>query len=94
MTDKKKANYRVLDSLAAFYYRYISGGLVQIYTMGAETCFKEYILEDFESQYIPKMYERVCKQFSRIKNKDEMNPPLELIGKCYYDLQKEKRRGI
>ena len=92
--DKKKANYRITDSLALFYYRYLFRNLSKIETMGAKAFFTRYIKEDFESLYIPKSFEKICRQFLIEENRSgRIQPVLEEIGKYYYDDPKNHRNG-
>lgn len=52
------------------------------------------ILEDFKSQFIPKVYEDIAKQFLIIRNKKGLNKPIfNKIGTYYYDDSKNKVNG-
>ena len=56
--------------------------------------YYKYIAEDFETKYVPKSFERICKQYLIRKNrKGLMDEIFEKIGKYYYDEPVEKRNG-
>ena len=76
--NKKKSGYFISDNLSLFYYKYIF----------------RYIAEDFETKYVPKSFERICKQYLIRKNrKGLMDEVFEKIGKYYYDDPIEKKNG-
>lgn len=56
--------------------------------------YAKYIEKDFEQQYVPHIFERICKQYLIIKNKNgEIDPVFEKIGKYYYDNPIEHTNG-
>lgn len=92
--NKSKAHYRISDNLAAFYYRYIYRYLSIKAIMNSDAFYERYIKKDFEEQYVPLVFERVCKEYLIRKNiNNEISPLLEKIGKYYYDDPKEKKNG-
>lgn len=92
--NKKKASYRISDPLSSFYYRYDYRYFSQLKTMEPKAFFGRYIEKDFEEQYVPKAFERVCREYLLRKNREgKIVPPLEKIGKYWYDLPKERKNG-
>lgn len=92
--NKKKSNYYIKDNLSLFYYAYVYRYLSQRGIMSEDVFYEKYIEEDFENRYVPKMFERIFKQYLIRKNRQgEINPPLEKIGKYYYDDAKNKKNG-
>lgn len=62
--------------------------------MDSDVFYDRYIAEDFETKYVPKSFERICKQYLIRKNrKGLMDEVFEKIGKYYYDDPIEKRNG-
>ena len=62
--------------------------------MDPDIFYDKYIAEDFETKYVPKSFERICKQYLIRKNrKGLMDEIFEKIGKYYYDEPVEKRNG-
>ena len=50
--------------------------------------------DDFETKYVPKIFETICKQYLIRRNrKGLMEEPFEKIGKYYYDDPVEKKNG-
>lgn len=92
--NKKKSNYYIKDNLSLFYYTYVYRYLSQRGIMNEDAFYEKYIEGDFEGRYVPKMFERIFKQFLIRKNRQgEINPPLEKVGKYYYDDAVNKKNG-
>ena len=86
LNNKKKCGYYISDNLSLFYYRYIFKYSSQMKIMDPNIFYAKYIEKDFEQQYVPHIFERICKQYLIIKNKNgEIDPVFEKIGKYYYD---------
>ena len=92
--NNKKSSYYISDNLSLFYYRYIFKYLSQMKIMDSNAFFDKYIKKDFEEQYVPHVFESICKEYLIRKNKEgKFDPILEKIGKYYYDNPKEKLNG-
>lgn len=92
--NKKKSGYYISDNLSYFYYRYIFRYLSQMSVMESSTFYDTYIKKDFETQYIPHMFENICKQFLVRSNRSNMlETPFYKIGKYYYDDPESKTNG-
>ena len=92
--NRKKVSYRIVDNLSLFYYRYIFRYLSQMNVMEPETFYDRYIKEDFETQYVPNIFEIICKQYlMRLNRRGLLEEPFEKIGKYYYDDPIRKRNG-
>jgi len=62
--------------------------------MNSEIFFDKYIHKDFEEQYVPKIFESICKQYLIRQNKaGKINPSFTKIGKYYYDDPINKTNG-
>ena len=57
--NRKKAGYYISDNLSLFYYKYIFRYLSQLSLMEPETFFDRYISRDFETEYVPRIFEDV-----------------------------------
>ena len=92
--NKKKSGYFISDNLSLFYYKYIFRNMSRLNIMDSDVFYDRYISEDFETKYVPKSFERICKQYLIRKNrKGLMDEIFEKIGKYYYDNPVEKKNG-
>lgn len=93
-TNKKKAGYYISDNLSLFYYKYIFRNISRMSIMDSENFYDKYIEEDFETKYVPKRFEDICKQYLIRQNKaGAMDEIFEKIGKYYYDDPVNKKNG-
>ena len=91
---EKKSLYEITERLSKFYYKYIFRNKSMFYTMPSDTFFDEFIEDDYNTQYVPKEFESITKQYLLIENKNHrINPVLYKIGKYYYDDPKNKING-
>ncbi len=92
--NKKKSGYYISDNLSLFYYKYIFRNMSRMNIMDPDVFYDKYIAEDFETKYVPKCFERICKQYLIRKNRQgSMEEVFEKIGKYYYDDPIEKKNG-
>lgn len=92
--NKKKAGYFISDNLSLFYYKYIFRNISRLNIMNPEMFFNKYIDIDFETKYVPKAFENICKQYLIRLNKDgRIEEPFEKIGKYYCDDPIHKKNG-
>lgn len=92
--NKKKSGYYISDNLSFFYYKYMFRFLSQMSVMNSDIFYERYIAEDFETQYVPRMFERICKQYlTRLNRLGRLEIPFHKIGKYYYDDAKLKSNG-
>lgn len=92
--NKKKSGYFISDNLSLFYYKYIFCNMSRMNIMDTDIFYDKYIADDFETKYVPKCFETICKQYLIRKNrKGLMDEIFEKIGKYYYDDPIEKKNG-
>lgn len=92
--NKKKSGYFISDNLSLFYYKYIFRNISRMNIMDSDIFFDKYIANDFETKYVPKSFETICKQYLIRKNRRGlMEEIFEKIGKYYYDDPIEKKNG-
>lgn len=92
--NRRKAGYYIIDNLSLFYYRYIFRYSSQLSVMNPDIFYERYIKEDFETQYVPRAFETICKQYLIRQNiQGLMEVPFEKIGKYYYDDAIHKKNG-
>lgn len=92
--NRKRIGYRIVDNLSLFYYRYIFRYLSQMNVMEPELFYDRYIKEDFETAYVPRIFETVCRQYLiRLNRRGLLEEPFEKIGRYYYDDPVRKRNG-
>ena len=92
--NRKKSGYFISDNLSLFYYKYIFRNISRMNIMDPDIFYDKYISEDFETKYVPKIFETICKQYLIRRNrKGLMEELFEKIGKYYYDDPVEKKNG-
>lgn len=92
--NKRRVLYRISDPLTRYYYRYVERNQDSIMVMGPEAAFEHFAAAEFESQFVPKAFEEICRQFLiRLNKAGKIVPPFFKIGRYYYDLPKEKRNA-
>ena len=92
--NRRKSGYFIVDNLSLFYYRYIFRFLSQRNVLDEDVFYDRYINEDFETQYVPRIFENICKQYLIRQNRaGRIEPPFDKIGKYYYDDPKTRSNG-
>ena len=92
--NRRKSGYFIVDNLSLFYYRYIFRFLSQRNVLDEDVFYDRYINEDFETQYVPRIFENICKQYLIRQNRaGKIEPPFDKIGKYYYDDPKTRSNG-
>ena len=92
--NRRKSGYFIVDNLSLFYYRYIFRFLSQRNVLDEDVFYDRYINEDFETQYVPRIFENICKQYLIRQNRaGKIEPPFDKIGKYYYDDPKIRSNG-
>lgn len=92
--NRRKSGYFIVDNLLLFYYRYIFRFLSQRNVLDEDVFYNRYINEDFETQYVPRIFENICKQYLIRQNRaGKIEPPFDKIGKYYYDDPKTRSNG-
>ena len=85
-SNKKKAGYYINDNLSLFYYKYIFSHTSQMSVMTSDNFYNKYIDKDFESKYVPRAFEQICKEYLIRQNiAGTIKEPFDKIGKYYYD---------
>ena len=91
---EKKTIYSISDRMTHFYYRYIFSKKSYFSTMPPEEFYGEFIEQDFNTQYVPREFEEIAKQYLLRENlANKIKPPLYKIGKYYYDDSVNKTNG-
>ena len=92
--NKRRTLYRISDPLTSYYYRFVERYQDSILLMGEQTAFETFVETEFETQYVPKAFEEICRQFLIRRNRmGRIRPPFFKIGRYAYDLPKERRNG-
>ena len=92
-SNKKKTLYYIKNNAYNFYYKYIFKNLSARNNMDALTFYNIFIKEDFETKYIPLIFENIAKQYLIIKNKTNYVNPFYKIGTYWYDNKVNKTNG-
>lgn len=92
--NKKRTSYVICDGLSKFYYRYVFRYLSQRSVLDPEVYYDRYVNDDFESQFVPRAFEEVCRQYLVRQNRmGNSEPPFDLIGTYSYDDPVTRRNG-
>ena len=92
--NRRKAGYVITDQLSCFYYRYIFRYASQLSVMNEDAFWERYIEEDFETHYVPKAFETVCRQYLiRQNHLGLLDETFDKIGKYWYDDPVNKKNG-
>ncbi|SCH57034.1 Predicted ATPase (AAA+ superfamily) [uncultured Collinsella sp.] len=84
--NKKRTSYVICDGLSKFYYRYVFRYLSQRSVLDPEVFYDRYVNDDFETQFVPRAFEEVCRQYLVRQNRmGNSEPPFDLIGTYSYD---------
>lgn len=84
--NKKRTSYVICDGLSKFYYRYVFRYLSQRSVLDPEVFYDRYVNDDFETQFVPRAFEEVCRQYLVRQNRTgNIEPPFDLIGTYSYD---------
>jgi AAA+ ATPase superfamily predicted ATPase len=84
--NRRRSGYFIIDNLSLFYYRYIFRFLSQRSVLDEDVFYDRYIREDFETQYVPRAFESICRQYLIRQNRaGRIRPAFDKIGKYYYD---------
>ena len=90
----KHAIYEISDRMSLFYYTYIFRKSSFFNTMPSDLFYDEFISEDFETNFVPKAFELISKQFLlRMNLMKKIEPVLYDVGKYYYNDSKNHKNG-
>ena len=62
-TNKRKSGYFVVDPLSLFYYRYVFRNASARQLLDPEVFYDRHVFQDFEENYVPHMFEEICRQY-------------------------------
>lgn len=93
LDNKRKFLYYIKNNAINFYYRYIYKNLSFRNSLPIDVFYKKYIEKDFLEQYVPKIYEKISKEFLTLCSKNGFIKPFKLIGTYWYDDPKNKVKG-
>lgn len=92
--NKRKSGYYISDNLSLFYYKYIYRNASRMQVMNPEVFYDRYIHEDFETKYVPKIFEDICRQYLiRLNQTGMLAEPFDKIGRYYYNNPEERTNG-
>lgn len=92
--NKQKSGYRISDYCLRFYFNFIYRNASAHNILSDEVFYDEYIKNELELYYVPKVFESICKQFIIRENiKGLIKPLLIDVGTYWYDNPKEHKNG-
>lgn len=92
--NKKKTLYNIKSNVVKFYYKYIYKNITARENLNPIIFYKIFIQEDFESKFIPSIFEKIVKQYLIKENKKEdVVNPFYQIGTYWYDDPYNKVNG-
>ena len=81
----KKGLYFVSDPALLFFYTFVEPNRNRMLFMNPNTFFNELVKDELESNYIPKQFERICREFLIMQNKqNHITPAFYDIGRLTY----------
>lgn len=84
--NKKKSGYHIVDPLSLFYFKYLFKNLSQMAFLDPDVFYDRYIDKNFEEDFVPHMFEEVCRQYLIRQNKaGKIDEPFDVIGRYWYD---------
>lgn len=92
--NRRKSGYLICDPLSLFWYRYCFRYASQLRIMEPDAFYDLLIRDDFESWYLPRAFEEICRQYLIRRNRaGKLQTPFTKIGKYWYDDPKHHRNG-
>ncbi len=86
--------YFINNNPLRFYYKYLYRYSNERSNMFIDDFYNQFISDDFNTQYIPNIFEDITKQYLIIQNKErKINPPFSKIGTYWYDDKVNKTNG-
>lgn len=94
INNKYKTGYEISSNCIKFFYKYIFNNFSLKEMYDDDVFYEEFIEKDFLTQFIPKSFESISKDFLSILNNKKYFKNFYLnIGKYYYDDPINKRNG-
>ena len=92
--NSRRTYYSISDNMIDFYYRYIYRNLSKRHVLTDKQFYERFIKDDFDTQFVPKKFERIAFEYLIIENKKGNNNPLIYdLGKYWYDDPVNKING-
>ena len=91
--DAKKRYYEIDDNLLRFYYTFIYQNKSSLQMLGSSTFYSEIIEKKLMTDFVPRRFEEICRDFLSIKAKQGDFPGITNIGIYYYDDSENKKNG-
>lgn len=92
--NRRKSGYVICDPLSLFYYRYCFRYASQLQIMDPDAFYDVTVRDDFETWYVPRGFEEICRQYLIRQNLAGRLPvPFTKIGKYWYDDPKNRSNG-
>ncbi|MDO4484239.1 MAG: DUF234 domain-containing protein [Clostridia bacterium] len=84
--NRRRARYSIASPAVAFWFRYIFPNQSLLWSMTSDDFYDRYIADDFEKNYLSKVFSEVCKQYlHRLYKVNEANKSLHIGRHSYYD---------
>ena len=92
--NRRKSGYVICDPLSLFYYRYCFRYASQLQIMDPDAFYDVTVRDDFETWYVPRGFEEICRQYLiRLNLAGRLPVPFTKIGKYWYDDPKNRSNG-
>ncbi len=92
--NSRRTYYSISDNMIDFYYRYIYRNLSKRHIMTEEQFYDEFIDDDLKTQFVPKKFELIAREYLKIENRrGNINPLLHDLGKYWYNDPIKKVNG-
>ena len=91
---EKNHRYVISDNLLDFYYTYIFRQITARNIMATDQFYETMVLPHIESEYLPRKFEQLAKEYLIRENKTgQFSPPLPAVGRYVYNDKKNRKNG-
>ena len=91
--DAKKRHYEIHDNLMRFYYTYVYPDKSALQMIGARPFFEQMVRPTLLSDFVPRRFEELCRDYFSLLAKSGKLPGITNIGTYYYDDPVGHRNG-
>lgn len=92
--NSRRTYYSISDNMIDFYYRYIYRNLSKRHIMTEKQFYDQFIDDDLKTQFVPKKFELIAREYLKIENRrGNINPLLHDLGKYWYNDPIKKVNG-
>ena len=92
--DRRRTFYSIGDLPMRFHRRFVEPNMDNVNYSGAQAAYDAAVEEEFETQYVPQVFEEIVKQFLIRRNRaGKMPVRIDDIGTYFYNLPELRKNG-